>query len=109
MALVLGILSTSIAGLALVITHYTPQEHGRMTSPVAIGGRFSTIQAKAIDFACAVILAPLVMLFLDSVWFTSARVSVINEESPGAVAGLPLPCSVEASITSSGSFDFIQI
>ncbi|KAL4899224.1 hypothetical protein BDW74DRAFT_183967 [Aspergillus multicolor] len=104
--LVLGVVS-----LTLAIVHYSQQQgaEGGLTAPVTIGGRFTNIEAKAIDLVCAVVLAPLLMLALDYVWFNNVRVSVINEQSSGDSKGVPLPSLVEASNTSGGSFDLVKV
>ncbi|CEN62329.1 hypothetical protein ASPCAL08966 [Aspergillus calidoustus] len=95
-AFVLGILIRGVAGLVPSIIHYSGHRQrsaggGGRTAPVTIGGRFTNIQAKAIDLLCAIILAPLLMVVLDYVWFSNVRASVVNKQSP-----VPLPSLVEA-------------
>ncbi|KAL4992093.1 hypothetical protein BDW68DRAFT_150494 [Aspergillus falconensis] len=109
-SLVLSILTLAIASLVLSVVHYSRQQHGGLVTPHAIGGRLSTLQAKTIDFLCAALFAPLLMLVLDYIWFSNARMSVLNEkQSSRCSGGVPLPSLVEASITSAGSFDLVKL
>lgn len=70
----------------------------------AIGGRLSQSQAKAVDVVCGAILAPLVMASVNVLWFSSARVSAVNEQQKKSI---PLRSLVTASGICSGSFDFL--
>ncbi|PGH17568.1 hypothetical protein AJ80_04746 [Polytolypa hystricis UAMH7299] len=72
-----------------------------------IGGQLTNLEAKAIDFVCGAILSPLLMVLLDYLWFSSARVSVVNER-PGSKA-VPLASLVAASQSSQGSFNLFKI
>ncbi|KAL5001180.1 hypothetical protein BDV10DRAFT_182742 [Aspergillus recurvatus] len=108
--LVLSILALATASLVLSVVYYSRQQHRGLVTPHAIGGRLSTLQAKTIDFLCAALFAPLLMLVLDYVWFSNARISVLSEQqSPRRSGGVPLPSMVEASITSTGSFDLVKL
>ncbi|KAK8221627.1 hypothetical protein IWZ01DRAFT_51998 [Phyllosticta capitalensis] len=78
-------------------------------SPQKIGGSFSLSQAKAIDVAFSILVFPCLIAALNFVWFTSARVSAVNElQSPGR-RGVPLATLIEASTTTSGSYDILRI
>ncbi|KAK8195575.1 uncharacterized protein BKA78DRAFT_351416 [Phyllosticta capitalensis] len=72
----------------------------------AVGGQFSQMQAKAIDFVCSALMAPALMLVLDYLWFSSAQVSAINERQ--TAQGIPLQSLVVASGTDCGTYDMIQ-
>ncbi|KAL4871125.1 hypothetical protein BDV12DRAFT_194771 [Aspergillus spectabilis] len=96
--LVLSILMLAIFSLTISVVHYTRQEQPGITTPIAIGGRFSAIQANIIDFLCTAVLTPLLMLVLDYIWFSNVRLSVLNEKSSGC-AWVLLPSRVEASTT----------
>lgn len=69
-----------------------------------LGGSFSQSEAKAVDIAFSALVAPMMMAGLNYVWFTSARVSVVNELDSGR-RGVPLASLVGASISSGGSYD----
>ncbi|KAL1392757.1 hypothetical protein HDK64DRAFT_306229 [Phyllosticta capitalensis] len=74
-----------------------------------IGGSFSLSEAKAIDVASSVLVVPCLISALNYVWFTSARVSAVNElQSPGK-RGVPLAALIEASTTTCGSYDIFRI
>ena len=72
-----------------------------------IGGQLSYIQAKAIDFVSGAVFAPLLMVLLDSLWFSNAHVSVVNEQQKGM--GVSLPSLIEASRTSVGGFNPLKL
>ncbi|KAK7546288.1 hypothetical protein IWX49DRAFT_629470 [Phyllosticta citricarpa] len=72
----------------------------------AVGGQFTQMQAKAIDFICSALISPALMLVLDYVWFSSAQVSAINERQ--TTQGIPLQSLVVASRTDCGTYDMIQ-
>ena len=71
-------------------------------SSVAIGGRLTQIQAKVIDVLCSALFSPVLVYCLNWYWFTTARVTVINERTSG---GVPLTTLIEASKTDSGSYN----
>lgn len=105
----LFILSSVAAPLVVLIWWIvdTIQHRPNMLAASIIGGRLSYFQAKAIDFVCGGIFAPLLMVLLDYHWFTNARVSVVNEQQKDS--GWPLPTLVEASITSAGGFNLLKL
>ncbi|USP75040.1 hypothetical protein yc1106_02314 [Curvularia clavata] len=71
-----------------------------------IGGRLSQAQAKAIDVITGAILAPMFMAAVNFVWFSSARVSVVNEQQSKPI---PLRTLVTASGTSGGNYDLFHL
>lgn len=77
-----------------------------MLSGCEIGGRFDQTQAKAIDFVCGAVIAPLLMAALNLLWFTHARPSAVYGPSANQV---PLTTLVEASHTSTGTYDLTKI
>ncbi|KAK7754503.1 hypothetical protein SLS62_003523 [Diatrype stigma] len=75
-----------------------------------IGGMLSQSQAKALDVACGALLGPLLMAALNYIWFSSARVSAVNERTRNnKERGVPLTSLVAVSSTSSGSFDLFNL
>lgn len=70
-----------------------------------IGGRLSQTQAKVIDFVCSAVLAPLLVAHLNMVWFSIARVCVINEKERRR-QGVPLATLATASRMGGGSYNF---
>lgn len=76
-----------------------------------IGGHLTQTQAKAIDFVCSALLAPLLMACLNFVWFACARVCVVNEHAPThrGGAGVPLQSLARASRTAFGTYDLLGL
>lgn len=72
-----------------------------------IGGRLSQFDAKAIDFVCGAVLAPLFMVPLNYLWFGKARTCAINEQ--GSSRGISLSVLAEASNTSNGTYDLVKL
>ncbi|KAK5048914.1 hypothetical protein LTR84_005335 [Exophiala bonariae] len=73
-----------------------------------IGGRLTQPQAKAIDLVCSALFAPLILGAFNFIWFSCARVAVINEKQTGNDA-VPLSCLVEVSSTTGGSYDVLKL
>ncbi len=73
-----------------------------------IGGRLTQGQAKALDVICGALLGPLLMATLNFIWFSSAHVAVINEQTRKE-RGVPLTSLVALSSTYSGSFDLFNL
>jgi hypothetical protein len=69
-----------------------------------IGGQFSQIVAKGIDFFCGAIVAPLVMATVSLAWFSFARTGTYNVD-PGHQNSASLKSFLEMSTTSGGSYD----
>lgn len=80
-------------------------------SSAKIGGHLTQTQAKAIDFSCSALLAPLLMAGLNFIWFACARVCVVNEHSTTHLCsrGVPLQSLARASRTSVGTYDLIGL
>ncbi|KAJ6028167.1 hypothetical protein N7540_003743 [Penicillium herquei] len=78
-----------------------------MLSARTIGGQLTYLQAKAIDFVSGSTLAPLLMIVLDYLWFSNARVVAVNER-PNSKA-VPLASLVAVSQSSAGSFNIFRI
>lgn len=74
----------------------------------AIGGRLTQPQAKAVDLLCSALIAPLILGAFNFVWFSCARVAVINEQQ-SEKDGVPLSCLVEVSSTTGGSYDVLKL
>ncbi|KEF53018.1 uncharacterized protein A1O9_10926 [Exophiala aquamarina CBS 119918] len=74
----------------------------------AIGGRLTQPQAKAVDLLCSALIAPLILGAFNLVWFSCARVAVVNEKQSDK-DGVPLACLVEVSSTTGGSYDVLKL
>ncbi|KAL1639782.1 hypothetical protein SLS58_007524 [Diplodia intermedia] len=72
-----------------------------------LGGHLSQTSAKAIDFVCGAVFAPLLMVPLNYIWFGKARTNAVNEQKNRR--GVPLSVLVEASSTSSGTYDMVKL
>jgi hypothetical protein len=76
-------------------------------SNVPIGGGFTQIQAKAIDFAVGALLAPIVIASANFLWFDTSRVACFNEKCNGPNA-VSLQALAEVATTSSGSYNVLK-
>jgi len=74
----------------------------------AIGGRLTQPQAKAVDLLCSALIAPLILGAFNFIWFSCARVAVVNERQSDK-DGVPLSCLVEVSSTTGGSYDVLKL
>lgn len=113
----LAILLTSIiplVGLAAWLIIVKVRQGGSIFTgftSAKIGGHLTQTQAKAIDFVCSALLAPLLMAGLNFIWFACARVCVVNEldATHRGSQGVPLQSLVRASRTSVGSYDLLGL
>ncbi|MCJ1433568.1 hypothetical protein MMC27_002931 [Xylographa pallens] len=80
----------------------------QLLSNSRIGGRFTLVEAKAIDFVCGGILAPVVMSAIDFCWFFSSRIAVIGEQHSTARL-VPLKTLVDMGSLSSGTYNPYRI
>ncbi|KAI9696180.1 MAG: hypothetical protein M1820_008248 [Bogoriella megaspora] len=80
------------------------RHHTHVLGAGIIDGHLSYTQAKAIDFVCSAGLAPLIMVLLNLLWFSSVRITPIIKQQPG-YRGIPLTTLVEVSNTPSGDFN----
>jgi hypothetical protein len=76
-------------------------------SNIPIGGGFTQIQAKAIDFAVGALLAPIVIASANFLWFDTSRVACFNENCNGPKA-VSLQAMTEVATTSSGSYNVLK-
>jgi hypothetical protein len=76
-------------------------------SNIPIGGGFTQIQAKAIDFAVGALLAPIVIASANFLWFDTSRVACFNEKCNGPNA-VSLQALTEVATTSSGSYNLLK-
>ena len=86
--------------LWLAITYGAKNEVTSFSS-ARIGGKLTQPQAKVIDVICSVVLAPCLMAALNYIWFTCARVSVVNERH---YTGVPLATLATVSRSTRGSY-----
>lgn len=113
----LAILLTSIiplVGLAAWLIIVKVRQGGSIFTgftSAKIGGHLTQTQAKAIDFVCSALLAPLLMAGLNFIWFACARVCVVNEldATHRGSQGVPLQSLARASRTSVGSYDLLGL
>ena len=95
------LLTLSILSFAIWVPLNVRQGAHFGLSSVAIGGKLTQRQAKVIDVASTAVFAPILVLFLNSYWFSIARVTVNNERTKKIV---PLVTLIEASKIESGSY-----
>ncbi|KAI0017050.1 hypothetical protein F4780DRAFT_756992 [Xylariomycetidae sp. FL0641] len=95
-----------IAGLIVWLVYAQP-EGGRLgIASAVIGGRLTQVQAKAVDFVSGALIAPFLLVLFNWAWFSTARVTALNEQDSSAV---PLTTLVELSHTNCGSFDLFKV
>src|SRR5947207_12318220 len=77
---------TVILVLAIYLTCTSHLHHVSLFSSAPIGGRFTQIQAKVIDFAVGAVIAPIVMASANFLWFSVSRMTCFNEKCNGPKA-----------------------
>lgn len=75
-------------------------------SSAPIGGRFTQSEAKAVDLVCGAVLAPMLLVAFNFIWFTSARVAAVNELDKRSTTLRTLSI---ASATTAGSYNVFTI
>lgn len=75
-------------------------------TPHIIGGQFTQIEAKTIDFICSALLGPVLLVALNWYWFSITRVTIVSDSSTDAT---PLMALVQASYTDSGSYNPLKL
>lgn len=80
--------------------------HNYGLDPQPLGGRLTLVQAKAIDFVCSALIAPLILVAVNWYWFSVTRVTVLND---GSTTAMPLAALVEASHTDTGSYSPVKL
>ncbi|KAK8072460.1 hypothetical protein PG996_005808 [Apiospora saccharicola] len=71
-----------------------------------LGGRLTLVQAKAIDFVCSALIAPLILVAVNWYWFSVTRATILND---GSTTAMPLAALVEASHTDTGSYSPVKL
>lgn len=103
----------TVAIVPLILVVWLPQNfqnlvHTDIFESTTIGGNLTLNQAKAVDFVSSAVFAPLILALLNYVWFQNAR-TAIGDRDKSRVKGMPLYAMIEASSTSSGSFDLSRL
>jgi hypothetical protein len=81
-------------------------------TPHIIGGRFTQIEAKTIDFLCSALMGPVLgggaalLVTLNWYWFSITRVTIVSDSSTDAT---PLMALIQASCTDSGSYNPLKL
>lgn len=75
-------------------------------SGIPIAGKLTQPQAKAVDVLCGAVLAPLLMVGLNYVWFTTARIAAVNEVDEQSTT---LGTLATVSSSSTGSYDIFTL
>jgi hypothetical protein len=96
-----------LAGLIIWLPYISKSEKGVGLESIAIGGRLTQVQAKAIDFICGAVLAPLIVASFNYFWFSNLRVNAINECLPKR--SISFKALAEASSTDTGSFNLVKL
>ncbi|KAK7984957.1 hypothetical protein PG988_002579 [Apiospora saccharicola] len=74
--------------------------------PSRWGGRLTLVQAKAINFVCSALIAPLILVAVNWYWFSVTRATILND---GSTTAMPLAALVEASHTDTGSYSPVKL
>lgn len=94
-------ISLLLFALLLTSVIYTWKRHDLLFSSVALGGRFSQVQAKSIDFITGAIVAPILIAVANLCWFIPSKRSAAGANG----RAISLATLVELAGTSSGSFN----
>jgi hypothetical protein len=97
----------AILVLAVYLTCTTYLQHQPLFSSASIGGRFTQIQAKAIDFGVGAIAAPILIASANFLWFRVSRMTSFNENCNGSRA-VPLRAVCELASTNTGSYNILK-
>jgi len=89
--------------LAVYLTRTTYLQHVPLFSSTSIGGRFTQIQAKAIDFGFGAVVAPILIASANFLWFRVSRMTSFNERCHGPKSA-PLRAVIEMASTNTGSY-----
>ncbi|KAI9658271.1 MAG: hypothetical protein M1821_002404 [Bathelium mastoideum] len=94
------IFASAAAPLAILVWSVVDLIHRKpnVFQASVIGGHLTITQAKAVDFACSAILAPLAMVSLNYLWFRISRKSIIKLQK------VPLASLLAASNIESGGY-----
>lgn len=95
------ILVLAIYLICISLLHHVP-----LFSSAPIGGQFTQIQAKAIDFAVGAVAAPIVIASANFLWFHVSRMTFVDERCNGPQS-VPLRALTELASTSAGSYNVL--
>ncbi|KAK8103866.1 uncharacterized protein PG998_010899 [Apiospora kogelbergensis] len=94
-------------GLIIWISKNSPAlSHNYGLDSQPLGGRLTLVQAKAIDFVCSALIAPLTLVAINWYWFSVTRVTILSD---GSTKAIPLAALVEASHTDTGSYSPMKL
>src|SRR5579862_3258533 len=72
--------------LAIYLTYTSYLHHAPLFSSAPIGGGFTQIQAKAIDFGVGAVVAPIIIASANFLWFYVSRMTCFDEKCNGPKA-----------------------
>jgi hypothetical protein len=93
--------------LAIYLTCTSYLHHTPLFSSAPIGGEFTQIQAKAIDFGVGAVVAPIVIASASFLWFHVSRMTCFDEKCNGPQA-VSLRALAELASTSAGSYNILK-
>jgi hypothetical protein len=76
-------------------------------SSASIGGNFTLLQAKGIDFVVGGVISPLIIASVNFFWFRSTRMTVFNEKGRVQRA-VPLRALTNLATTNAGSYNIFD-
>jgi hypothetical protein len=94
--------------LAGWVTQRTMVQHKPFFSTAPLGGQFTQLQAKAIDFVSGAVVAPLFMAGATFCWFYVSRTIAFNERDEGQQT-VYLQALVQMATTETGSFSISKL
>jgi hypothetical protein len=95
--------SVSLVGGCWLIAHIQAKTDKRYIAAVIVGGKLSSTEAKLIDAAFSILVAPAVVAVANWHMFKLARLSAVNEHS-GRNSAVSMKVLVEVASTDWGSF-----
>jgi len=98
-----------IAFLAGWVIQRTIVQHKPFFTAAPLGGRFTQLQAKAIDFVFGAVLVPLFMAVATFCWFHVSRTIAFDERDEAKQPPVSLQALVDLATTEAGSYNLFKL
>jgi hypothetical protein len=98
-----------IVFLAGWVIQRTIVQHKPFFTAAPLGGRFTQLQAKAIDFVFGAVLVPLFMAVATFCWFHVSRTIAFDERDEATQPPVSLQALVDLATTDTGSYNLFKL
>jgi hypothetical protein len=98
-----------IVFLAGWVIQRTIVQHKPFFTAAPLGGRFTQLQAKAIDFVFGAVLVPLFMAVATFCWFHVSRTIAFDERDEAKQQPVSLQALVDLATTETGSYNLFKL